>query len=210
MPRFEGSGVLWFRFAVHRRRPVNPNRGTVEPAKPRNHRLTPTVLVLFQEIPQPLDRQRVNRAAVGGDIRRTQQRVVDGLFGGVQHRLEQRGHRVGAEHRACRHAVCVRHPLRRVRRKRDREVAAAVRVGRARARKREDASRRQPLEIARVNRRVGGNDHHARSVRRRSSASAGRREMLPHRHAGDREPPSVVRLHEHADRPLVGADAQPA
>ena len=67
-----------------------------------------------------------------------------------------------------------------MRRERDREVAAAVRVGRSRPRQREDRARGEPLEIARVERRVGRDDDHAGpvSVRERvlSRRSADRRE----------------------------------
>src|SRR4029078_1032167 len=56
--------------------------------------------------------------------------------------------------------------LRRVRREHDGEAAAAVGVGRAGARQGEDRGRGEALQALRVERCVGGDDDHARSVRR--------------------------------------------
>ena len=50
---------------------------------------------------------------------------------------------------------------RSLRGKRNREVAAAVRIGRSGARERIDGARREPLQIPRVERGVGRDDDHA-------------------------------------------------
>ena len=83
-------------------------------------------------------------------------------------------------------------------RERDREIAAAVGVGRAGARQREDGAGREPFEVARVERRVGGDDDHAGAVgadvgSRGSRVGAEWRQLLPHRDAGDRQAAAVVR-----------------
>ena len=111
-----------------------------------------------------------------------------------------------------------------VRREGDREVAAAVRVGRPGPREREHGARGEALQVPRVERRVGRDDDHAGSVScalpparaQRSSAvsvsasgetasARARRQLLPHRHAVDDELAAVVALHEDADGPRVVA-----
>ena len=56
------------------------------------------------------------------------------------------------------------HPQGRMGRKCDREIAAAVRVGRTGARERVDGARGETSKIARVERRVGRDDDHAGAV----------------------------------------------
>ena len=163
---------------------------------------------------------RADRAAVARRVGGLEQRVVDRFFGGVEHRFEQARDRVGGEDRPRLRAVGVGEAQRRVRRERDGEIAAAVRVGRARPRQREDGARREPFEVARVERRIGRDDDHAGAVGslgvrlafvvragiRLGSLRVGgglRRQLPPHGHAGDGQAPAVVRLHEHADGPLV-------
>ena len=103
-----------------------------------------------------------------------------------------------------------------MRRERDGEVAAAVRVGGAGARQREDRPRREALQVrarraARRSRRRSCRsrppDRHVVSAFRRNNSStrAVRRQFAPHRHAIDDELAAVVALHEHADSPGVGA-----
>ena len=98
----------------------------------------------------------------------------------------------------------------------DREVAAAVAVGRAGARQPEDRARGQALQIARVERRVGGDHDHARAVRSRVHRRAGRTRArgrgaaaaaAEDRHAGDRQVAAEVGLREHADRVAAAARA---
>ena len=101
-----------------------------------------------------------------------------------------------------------RHAQRRMRGERDREVAAAVRVGRPGACQREDRARREALEVPRVERRVGGDDDHAGAVGvRRDSACIGAAALgVSSFHTGTPsidEPAAVVALHEDADRPGV-------
>ena len=85
-------------------------------------------------------------------------------------------------------------------------VAAAVRVGRSRACHRVDRPTGETLELARIERRVGGDDDHARAVGRRhlvADFASLRRQLAPNGHTAHREASTEVRLHEHAHGPGV-------
>src|SRR5204862_5393042 len=84
--------------------------------------------------------------------------------------FEQRRRRVGGQHHtgACGRFVEPAAHLGR-RRERDREIAAAVAVRRSGATETEDGACRKAAQVARVERRIGGDDEHAGSVGWRSS-----------------------------------------
>src|SRR5512140_1596428 len=78
--------------------------------------------VFRQDAFQRVDRDRADRAAVGGDVGRLEQRVVHRFLGRLEHGLEQAGYAVGGQHRTLLWGRGARDPLRRVRRERDREI----------------------------------------------------------------------------------------
>src|SRR5580704_12058264 len=54
----------------------------------------PYYAILPQNLHRPIQRQRLHRVAVSSHARRTEKRIVDRFFSSLDHRQEQRRHRV--------------------------------------------------------------------------------------------------------------------
>ena len=138
-------------------------------------------------------RQGLDRTAlVAGDCRRHEERVVDGFFRRLLNRLEERGHGVIGEELAGLAGGG----------EGDDVLAAAIARGRAGHAEAEFGARGQPAQIARVDRRVGGDHDHAGAARCRLGVllEVVAAELAPYRRAHDREDAAEIGLHQHPDR----------
>src|SRR5207248_506356 len=114
----------------------------------------------------------------------------DRLFGGLDGGEEERPHRLVRQQRdRARRFLAVADAIGGG--EGDDVVAAAVVAGRTRSREAHDAALGHALQVARVDRRVGGDDNDAR-------AAGGTGGGGGDGHAGDGEVAAEVRLHQHA------------